>query len=149
YWCLLRGKSSFMENMPWYMARWTREDLELINKWAFQGERVIHGNPSGVDNAVSTWGGALRYHQGKISSLKRVGSFPDCSQSCPSSSVLSSVWTCLLFTLQVASSPDPADQHQSPSQYQGPRGWRQKQAAQVSRDRGPPPDLNRCHLPGV
>ncbi|NP_001401441.1 mevalonate kinase isoform c [Homo sapiens] len=50
--------------------RWTKEDLELINKWAFQGERMIHGNPSGVDNAVSTWGGALRYHQGKISSLK-------------------------------------------------------------------------------
>uniref|UniRef100_A0A2K5KNG8 Mevalonate kinase n=1 Tax=Cercocebus atys TaxID=9531 RepID=A0A2K5KNG8_CERAT len=51
--------------------RWTKEDLELINNWAFQGERVIHGNPSGVDNAVSTWGGALRYQQGKISSLKR------------------------------------------------------------------------------
>uniref|UniRef100_A0A671FLU5 Mevalonate kinase n=1 Tax=Rhinolophus ferrumequinum TaxID=59479 RepID=A0A671FLU5_RHIFE len=51
--------------------RWTEEDLELINKWAFQGERVIHGSPSGVDNAVSTWGGALRYQQGKISSLKR------------------------------------------------------------------------------
>ncbi|XP_066226805.1 mevalonate kinase isoform X1 [Saccopteryx leptura] len=52
-------------------SRWTAEDLELINKWAFQGEKVIHGNPSGVDNAVSTWGGALRYQQGKISSLKR------------------------------------------------------------------------------
>ncbi|XP_014642531.1 PREDICTED: mevalonate kinase [Ceratotherium simum simum] len=52
-------------------SRWTSEDLELINKWAFQGEQVIHGNPSGVDNAVSTWGGALRYQQGKISSLKR------------------------------------------------------------------------------
>lgn len=36
--------------------RWTAEDLDLINKWAFQGERVVHGNPSGVDNAVSTWG---------------------------------------------------------------------------------------------
>nr|XP_025123258.1 mevalonate kinase isoform X2 [Bubalus bubalis] len=52
--------------------RWTEENLELINKWAFQGEKVIHGNPSGVDNAVSTWGGALRYQQGKISSLKRL-----------------------------------------------------------------------------
>eukprot|EP00069_Balaena_mysticetus_P013516 bmy_08290T0 len=52
-------------------SRWTEDNLELINKWAFQGERVIHGNPSGVDNAVSTWGGALRYQQGKISSLKR------------------------------------------------------------------------------
>ncbi|XP_008070615.1 mevalonate kinase isoform X1 [Carlito syrichta] len=52
-------------------SRWMEEDLELINKWAFQGERVIHGNPSGVDNAISTWGGALRYQQGKISSLKR------------------------------------------------------------------------------
>nr|XP_004664067.2 mevalonate kinase [Jaculus jaculus]XP_044988988.1 mevalonate kinase [Jaculus jaculus] len=52
-------------------SRWPEEDLQSINKWAFQGERVIHGNPSGVDNAVSTWGGALRYQQGKIASLKR------------------------------------------------------------------------------
>nr|XP_008249590.1 mevalonate kinase isoform X2 [Oryctolagus cuniculus]XP_008249591.1 mevalonate kinase isoform X2 [Oryctolagus cuniculus] len=52
-------------------SRWAKDDLELINKWAFQGERVIHGNPSGVDNAVSTWGGALRYQQGKISALQR------------------------------------------------------------------------------
>ncbi|XP_042638770.1 mevalonate kinase [Orycteropus afer afer] len=53
------------------VSRWAKEDLELINKWAFRGERVIHGSPSGVDNAVSTWGGALRYQQGQISSLKR------------------------------------------------------------------------------
>ncbi|CAK7314489.1 Mevalonate kinase [Vulpes lagopus] len=53
-------------------SRWTMEDLELINKWAFQGERMIHGNPSGVDNTISAWGGALRYQQGKISSIKRL-----------------------------------------------------------------------------
>ncbi|KGL79320.1 Mevalonate kinase, partial [Tinamus guttatus] len=53
-------------------SMWTEEELSLINSWAFQGERVIHGNPSGVDNAVGTWGGALRYQSGKITSLKRV-----------------------------------------------------------------------------
>ncbi|NXE12333.1 KIME kinase, partial [Lophotis ruficrista] len=53
-------------------ARWTEEELTLINSWAFQGERVIHGNPSGVDNAVGTWGGALRYQSGKITPLQRV-----------------------------------------------------------------------------
>lgn len=53
-------------------ARWTEEEMTLINSWAFQGERVIHGNPSGVDNAVGTWGGALRYQSGKIKALKRV-----------------------------------------------------------------------------
>ncbi|NWW29375.1 KIME kinase, partial [Panurus biarmicus] len=53
-------------------ARWTEEELTLINSWAFRGEQVIHGNPSGVDNAVGTWGGALRYQAGKITPLKRV-----------------------------------------------------------------------------
>ncbi|XP_072443995.1 mevalonate kinase isoform X3 [Chiloscyllium punctatum] len=51
---------------------WSEDELELINKWAFQGEKLIHGNPSGVDNAVGTWGGILRYHAGKIVPLYRV-----------------------------------------------------------------------------
>lgn len=75
--CLAAALLTACEEIPYPLkdgeaaGRWTEENLELINKWAFQGERVIHGNPSGVDNAVSTWGGALRYQQGKISSLKR------------------------------------------------------------------------------
>ncbi len=42
-----------------------REEAELqierINRWAFVGEMCIHGNPSGVDNTVSTCGKAVLF----------------------------------------------------------------------------------------
>ncbi|NXJ82173.1 KIME kinase, partial [Trogon melanurus] len=46
-------------------ARWTEEELTLINSWALQGERVMHGNPSGVDNAVGTWGTPASCRKGR------------------------------------------------------------------------------------
>ncbi|KAI8080214.1 GHMP kinase [Gilbertella persicaria] len=39
--------------------------LNLINAFAFKAEEVIHGNPSGVDNAVATFGGAKAFMRGK------------------------------------------------------------------------------------
>ena len=30
-----------------------------------QAERLLHGNPSGIDNATSTFGGALRFQKSK------------------------------------------------------------------------------------
>lgn len=35
--------------------------LERINRWAFVGELCLHGNPSGVDNTVSTGGKAVLF----------------------------------------------------------------------------------------
>ncbi|KAF9000617.1 cystathionine beta-lyase [Cyathus striatus] len=34
---------------------------EEVNRWAFVSEKILHGNPSGVDNSVAVYGGALAY----------------------------------------------------------------------------------------
>ncbi|TCD63579.1 cystathionine beta-lyase [Steccherinum ochraceum] len=38
-----------------------KDSAEEVNRWAFVSEKVLHGNPSGVDNSVSVFGGALAY----------------------------------------------------------------------------------------
>lgn len=39
----------------------TNEQLEIINTYSFYSEILLHGTPSGIDNAVSTFGGAIDY----------------------------------------------------------------------------------------
>lgn len=41
--------------------------LERINRWAFVGEMCIHGNPSGVDNTVSSGGKAVLFRRSNYS----------------------------------------------------------------------------------
>ncbi|KAL4399877.1 cystathionine beta-lyase [Malassezia pachydermatis] len=38
-----------------------KEHTARINAWAFMAEKVIHGEPSGVDNTVATLGGAVAF----------------------------------------------------------------------------------------
>lgn len=53
-----------------------REEAELqierINRWAFVGEMCIHGNPSGVDNTVSTGGKAVLFKREDYSKAPNV-----------------------------------------------------------------------------
>lgn len=38
-------------------------DLHFIDSWSLIGEKCFHGNPSGVDNAVATHGGAVMFQR--------------------------------------------------------------------------------------
>ena len=51
---------------------------EEANRWAFVAEKVLHGNPSGVDNSVAVYGGALAYVRpgfGKRSGMDQIQGF--------------------------------------------------------------------------
>ena len=54
------------------------EIAEETNRWAFVAEKVLHGNPSGVDNSVAVYGGALAYVRpgfGKRSGMDQIQGF--------------------------------------------------------------------------
>lgn len=38
---------------------------QFINDWSLMGEKCFHGNPSGIDNAVATFGGAVMFQRMK------------------------------------------------------------------------------------
>lgn len=41
-------------------------DKSCFNKWCFEMDKLFHGKPSGVDNSICTYGGAILFGQGKI-----------------------------------------------------------------------------------
>lgn len=38
---------------------------DKVNRFAYEGERAFHGNPSGVDNYIATHGGVIEFTRGK------------------------------------------------------------------------------------
>ncbi|KAI2490265.1 GHMP kinases C terminal [Fragilaria crotonensis] len=58
-WRLAMLTLSLLPHPP--LGRPTNEQLEIINKYSFYSEMLLHGTPSGIDNAVSTFAGAIDY----------------------------------------------------------------------------------------
>ncbi|KAJ3738496.1 pyridoxal phosphate-dependent transferase [Lentinula detonsa] len=55
-----------------------RHNAEEANRWAFTAEKILHGNPSGIDNSVAVFGGALTYDRpgfGKTSGMESIQGF--------------------------------------------------------------------------
>ncbi len=49
---------------------------EEISRIAFEAEKIVHGKPSGIDNTIATYGGAILYRGGVFSQI-RVGDIKD------------------------------------------------------------------------
>ncbi|KAK4499781.1 hypothetical protein PRZ48_007967 [Zasmidium cellare] len=65
---------------PDQQGKEAEEQLERINRWAFVAEMLIHGNPSGVDNTVSTNGHAVLFQRkdyAKPPSVSVMRDFPE------------------------------------------------------------------------
>lgn len=43
------------------------DDLYIINTWSYNSEIIIHGNPSGLDNYTSCWGGLVKFSKESMS----------------------------------------------------------------------------------
>lgn len=41
------------------------EILQEISDWAFCSEKIMHGNPSGLDNTICTFGDVVKFYRGK------------------------------------------------------------------------------------
>ena len=61
-------QSSSLEQQPQEQQQPSKEQLETINNLAYYSEILLHGTPSGIDNTVSTFGGAIYYNTSKKSS---------------------------------------------------------------------------------
>lgn len=47
---------AMMEFSSTHISKETDLFLKEVNKWAFKGEVLFHGSPSGIDNTVSCYG---------------------------------------------------------------------------------------------
>lgn len=54
-------------------------DKQTINSIAYEGEKITHGTPSGIDNTITTYGGILSYSPERSEQLKLMEEPPEFS----------------------------------------------------------------------
>lgn len=54
----------------------TNATLTAINAWAYAGEVLIHGLPSGLDNTTSCFGGMVRFAKGEVNDFQTLANGP-------------------------------------------------------------------------
>jgi len=54
----------------------TKLGLDAISSLAYEGEKITHGTPSGIDNSIATYGGGILFKKGKISRIEVPSKIP-------------------------------------------------------------------------
>jgi mevalonate kinase len=47
------------------LTSFSTKEKELISRWALIGEKIMHGNPSGIDNVICTFGSIIKFKKGE------------------------------------------------------------------------------------
>ena len=56
-------------------SEFNKKALEEVCQYALMSEKILHGQPSGIDNSVSTYGGFVHFKKGKVIPLDPPESF--------------------------------------------------------------------------
>lgn len=64
----LGSSSSFIVSLAraLFTAHNVQIEKEQFNQWCFEMDKLFHGKPSGIDNSICTYGGAILFGSGKI-----------------------------------------------------------------------------------
>ncbi|XP_019856997.1 PREDICTED: mevalonate kinase-like [Amphimedon queenslandica] len=69
-----RGEGVLLTDAVSSWGEYAKEDLELINKLSYEAETLVHGTPSGIDNSISVFGGAIKFKNGAFKQIDKMPS---------------------------------------------------------------------------
>lgn len=66
FYALIRLNSTYVDRYNNRSTDTERNEIKsIISEWAFCSEKIMHGNPSGLDNTICTFGNVVKFYRGK------------------------------------------------------------------------------------